>query len=43
MRHLKKYEPPFVGKSDFDSRYELCLVNGIEIEGRKNREQKESA
>lgn len=35
---LKKYEPPFVAKSDFDSRYELWSVKDVEIAGRKRSE-----
>lgn len=37
-RLLKKYEPPFVAKSDFESRYELWSVKDIEIDGRKRKE-----
>jgi len=35
---LKKYEPPFIAKSDFDSRYELWSVKDVEFAGRKRKE-----
>jgi hypothetical protein len=35
---LKKYEPPFNARSDFDSRYELWSEKYIEIAGRKRKE-----
>ncbi|MBI1806808.1 MAG: hypothetical protein HYR76_07150 [Ignavibacteria bacterium] len=35
---LKKYEPPFIAKSDYDSRYELRSMKDIEIAGRKRSE-----
>lgn len=35
---MKKYEPPFVARNDFDSRYELWSEKEIEIDGRKRKE-----
>lgn len=35
---LKKYEPPFIAKSDFDSRYELWSIKDVTIAGRKRKE-----
>lgn len=35
---MKKYEPPFVARSDFESRYELWSEKEIEIAGRKRKE-----
>jgi hypothetical protein len=35
---LKQYEPPFIAKSDFDSRYELWSVKDIELAGKKRKE-----
>ena len=35
---LRKYEPPFIAKSDYDSRYELWSVKGITIAGHKRKE-----
>jgi hypothetical protein len=35
---LKKYEPPFVAKSDYDSRYDLWSIKDVEIAGRKRKE-----
>lgn len=35
---LKRYEPPFIAKSDFGSRYELWSSKEVEIAGRKRKE-----
>ena len=35
---MKKYEPPFNARSDFESRYELWSEKEIEIAGRKRKE-----
>lgn len=35
---MKKYEPPLIARSDFDSRYELWSEKEIEIDGRKRKE-----
>jgi len=35
---LKKYEPPFTAKSDFDSRYELWSIKDVTFAGRKRKE-----
>ncbi|BDQ03347.1 hypothetical protein [Ignavibacterium sp.] len=35
---MKKYEPPFKARNDFDSRYELWSEKEIEIGGRKRKE-----
>ena len=35
---LKKYEPPFVAKSDYDSRYDLWSIKDVVIAGRKRKE-----
>lgn len=35
---IKKYEPPFIARSDFDSRYELWSEKDVEIAGRKRKE-----
>ena len=35
---LKKYQPPFNARSDFESRYELWSEKDIEIAGRKRKE-----
>jgi hypothetical protein len=35
---LKKHEPPFVAKTDLDSRYELWSVKDLLIAGRKRKE-----
>jgi hypothetical protein len=35
---LKKYEPPFVAKSDYEWRYELWSVKDVVIAGRKRNE-----
>jgi hypothetical protein len=35
---LKTYEPPFVAKTDLDSRYELWSVKDLQIAGRKRKE-----
>lgn len=35
---LKKYEPPFIAKTDLDSRYELWSIKDLEIAGRKRKE-----
>jgi len=35
---LRKYEPPFVAKSDYGSRYELWSVKNVIIAGRKRKE-----
>jgi hypothetical protein len=35
---LKKYEPPFNARSDFESRFELWSEKDIEIAGRKRKE-----
>ena len=37
-RILKKYEPPFVAKSDYDSRYDLWSIKDVVIAGRKRKE-----
>lgn len=35
---MKKYEPPFTARSDFDSRYELWSEKEIVIAGKKRKE-----
>jgi hypothetical protein len=35
---LKKYEPPLVAKSNFDSRYDLWSIKDIIIAGRERKE-----
>lgn len=35
---MKKYEPPFKARNDFDSRYELWSEKEVEIDGRKRKE-----
>lgn len=35
---LRKYEPPFVARSDYGSRYELWSVKNVTIAGRKRKE-----
>jgi hypothetical protein len=35
---MKKYEPPFNARSDFESRYELWSEKDIEIAGRKRKD-----
>jgi hypothetical protein len=35
---LKRYEPPFVAKSDYEWRYELWSVKGVVIAGKAKKE-----
>jgi len=35
---LRKYEPPFVAKSNYGSRYELWSLKDVAIAGRKRKE-----
>ena len=35
---MKKYEPPFTARNDFDTRNELWSEKEIEIDGRKRKD-----